>query len=131
MIEMLGTKKVVNFNMGDDCILRFKSRVCIPQAPELKGLILDEGHKRKLSLLQGTTKMYQDLKKMFWWFGMKKDVTDYMAACLACQKAKVENHSPGGLLQTIEIPEWKWETIIMDFVTHTCQDLLEVVMLYG
>lgn len=51
-----------------------KDRICVPQKAELKTLILDEGHKCKLSLHPGMTKMYQDLKKMFWWLGMKRNM---------------------------------------------------------
>nr|KYP39786.1 Transposon Ty3-I Gag-Pol polyprotein [Cajanus cajan] len=62
------------------------------------------------------TKMYQDLKKMFWWNGMKREIAEYVASCIVCQKAKVEHQKPGGLLQMMEVPEWKWDSITMDFV---------------
>ncbi|KAG2383927.1 uncharacterized protein HKW66_Vig0153100 [Vigna angularis] len=39
-------------------------------------------------------------------------------SCLTCQRAKAEHQRPGGLLQQLEIPEWKWDSISMDFVTH-------------
>nr|KYP55424.1 hypothetical protein KK1_001636 [Cajanus cajan] len=51
------------------------------------------------------TKMYQDLKKTFWWPGMKREIAEYVAACLTCQKAKVEHQKPSGLMQQMEIPE--------------------------
>jgi hypothetical protein len=60
--------------------------------------------------------MYQDLKLKFWWPGMKKQVAEYVASCLTCQKAKVEHQRPAGMLQSLDIPEWKWESISMDFV---------------
>ena len=47
---------------------------------------------------------------------MKKDVVKYVAKCLTCQQVKAEHQKPGGLLQPLEIPEWKWEQIAMDFV---------------
>ncbi|KAL5542399.1 hypothetical protein UlMin_010109 [Ulmus minor] len=47
---------------------------------------------------------------------MKKDVANYVAKCLVCQKIKAEHQRPAGVLQPIEIPEWKWEQISMDFV---------------
>jgi hypothetical protein len=50
--------------------------------------------------------MYADLNKMFWWPGMKKDVAQYAASCLVCQKVKVEHQKPSGMLQPLEIPEW-------------------------
>ncbi|XP_062103172.1 uncharacterized protein LOC133814194 [Humulus lupulus] len=60
--------------------------------------------------------MYRSLKERFWWPGMKKDVAQYVARCLTCQRIKAEHQRPGRELQPLEIPEWKWEQIVMDFV---------------
>ena len=49
--------------------------------------------------------MYQDLKVQFWWPGMKKEVENYVAKCLICQKVKAEHQKPGDELQPLEIPE--------------------------
>ena len=68
-----------------------------------------EAHATPYSVHPGTTKMYKDMKKAFWWSGMKKDVANYVAKCLVCQKIKVEHQRPAGVLQPIEIPKWKWE----------------------
>jgi len=81
--------------------------VCIPDDVEVKRLILEEGHKSHRSLHPGMTKMYQDLKESFWWQGKKKDVAQFISACLTCQKAKVEHQRPDGNLQPLEIPMWK------------------------
>jgi len=61
-----------------------------PQVKKKK-IILSKAHKSKLSLHPGMTKMYQDLKKSYWWCGMKNDVTKFVTACLTCQKFKVEH----------------------------------------
>jgi hypothetical protein len=47
---------------------------------------------------------------------MKVDVSKYVAACEVCQRVKAEHKRPAGLLKPLEIPEWKWEHITMDFV---------------
>jgi hypothetical protein len=60
--------------------------------------------------------MYKDLKTRFWWYGMKRDVTEYIALCDTCQRVKAEHQRPAGLLQPLKIPEWKWEEIRMDFI---------------
>ena len=60
--------------------------------------------------------MYHDLKQIYWWDGMKKDIADYVAKCPNCQQVKAEYLKPGGLTQIIEVPTWKWEAINMDFV---------------
>jgi hypothetical protein len=61
--------------------------------------------------------MYLDLKTRYWWKGMKKEIVQYVALCDICRQTKVEHQKPAGLLQTLPIPEWKWEEIGMDFVT--------------
>ncbi|XP_057518432.1 uncharacterized protein LOC130799347 [Amaranthus tricolor] len=47
---------------------------------------------------------------------MKKDIADYVSRCLTCQKVISEHKRPGGLLQHLEIPVWKWDDISMDFI---------------
>ena len=48
---------------------------------------------------------------------MKKDITEYVSKCLVCQQVKAHrNGKTAGLLQPLNIPEWKWENIVMDFI---------------
>ena len=47
---------------------------------------------------------------------MKNDIVDFVNRCLTCQKVKAEHQRPAGELQQLEIPEWKWEHLTMDFV---------------
>ena len=61
--------------------------------------------------------MYQDLKSLYWWESMKKEIARFVQTCLVCQQVKVEHQKPSGLLQPLEIPEWKWKNITMDFVS--------------
>ena len=49
---------------------------------------------------------------------MKRHVGDFVLRCLTCQQVKAEHHKPARLLQPLEVPEWKWEHVTMDFVTH-------------
>ncbi|XP_075494126.1 uncharacterized protein LOC142531758 [Primulina tabacum] len=60
--------------------------------------------------------MYQDHKRKFWWNGMKRDVAEFVSKCQVCKQVKAEHQRLGGLLQPLEIPEWKLEHISMDFV---------------
>ena len=117
-IGWLGTDKGKHYQMGEDDILGFKGRVCVPGGPMFRRQILKEGHQSRLSIHPSMTKMYKDLKESFWWNGMKSDLADFVAQCLVCQKAKIEHQRPGGTLQPLEIPQWKWDSISMDFVTH-------------
>ena len=105
------------FSKSQDGIILFQGRNCVPKEGSLREKILEEAHKSKFTIHPGTTKMYQDLKKDYWWPGMKKEIADYVAKCLICQKVKIEHQRPSGRLQPLEIPEWKWDSISMDFVT--------------
>nr|GFA79356.1 putative reverse transcriptase domain-containing protein [Tanacetum cinerariifolium] len=61
-------------------------------------------------------KMYQDIKKLYWWPNMKADIANYVSKCLTGAKVKDEHQRPLGLLVQPKIPEWKWDNITMDFV---------------
>nr|GFA07632.1 putative reverse transcriptase domain-containing protein [Tanacetum cinerariifolium] len=65
----------------------------------------------------GTHKMYQDLKPLYWWPNMKADIATYVSKCLTYAKVKAKHQKPSGLLEHPEIPVWKWERITMDFVS--------------
>ncbi|GJX15183.1 putative reverse transcriptase domain-containing protein [Tanacetum coccineum] len=69
------------------------------------------------SIHPGSDKMYQDLKKLYWWPNMKAIIAEYVGKCLTCSRVKAECQKPSGLLVQPEIPMWKWERITMDFVT--------------
>jgi len=84
IVGELGTEKRKDFRMGINGILRFRERVCVPRSRVLRKMLLDEGHKSRLSIHPGMTKMYKDLKATFWWTGMKTDVADYVSSCLVC-----------------------------------------------
>ncbi|XP_075523974.1 uncharacterized protein LOC142556397 [Primulina tabacum] len=61
--------------------------------------------------------MYQDLRRLYWWpSGMKNDIEKFISECLTCQQVKIEHQRPAGTLQSLPIPQWKWEHITMDFV---------------
>ena len=60
--------------------------------------------------------MYHDLRKIYWWEGLKRDIAEFVAKCSNCQQVKVEHLKSGGLLQQIKIPTWRWGDMNMDFV---------------
>nr|GEU84786.1 putative reverse transcriptase domain-containing protein [Tanacetum cinerariifolium] len=79
-------------------------------------VIMHESHKSKYSIYPGSKKMYQDIKKLYWWPNMKSNIATYVSKCLTCAKVKAEHQRPSGLLVQPKIPEWKWDNITMDFV---------------
>ncbi|GJX75856.1 putative reverse transcriptase domain-containing protein [Tanacetum coccineum] len=97
--------------------LYFMDRIWVPLVGGMRTMIMDEAHKSKYSVHPGADKMYYDLRDMYWWPGMKRDIATYVSKCLTCSKVKAEHQRPSGLLQQPEIPEWKWDKITMDFIT--------------
>jgi hypothetical protein len=77
---------------------------------------MDEAHCSWYSIHLGTNKMYQDLKKNFWWTRMKREIAKYVSECDTCRRIKADHLRPAGNLQPLSIPEWKWENICMDFI---------------
>ncbi|KAK1629506.1 hypothetical protein QYE76_003821 [Lolium multiflorum] len=104
------------FHRGEMGSLWFQKRICVPDI-EIKEVILREAHQTPYSIHPGSTKMYMDLKELFWWNNMKREIAQYVAECHTCQRVKAEHQSPAGKLQPLPIPEWKWEEIGMDFIT--------------
>ncbi|GJX03686.1 putative reverse transcriptase domain-containing protein [Tanacetum coccineum] len=99
---------------GTRCI---KNQSWLPLFGNLRDLIMHESHKSKYSIHPGSDKMYQDLKKLYWWPNIKAIIAEYVGKCLTCSRVKAECQKPSGLLVQPEIPMWKWERITMDFIT--------------
>ncbi|GJV05416.1 putative reverse transcriptase domain-containing protein [Tanacetum coccineum] len=119
--ENYGTKDlggmIKNLEPRTDGTLCLRNRSWIPYFGDLRSLIMHESHKSKYSIHPRSDKMYQDLKKLYWWPNMKAEIATYVSKCLTCAKVKAEFQKPFGLLVKLVIPVWKWENITMDFVT--------------
>ncbi|GJX00077.1 putative reverse transcriptase domain-containing protein [Tanacetum coccineum] len=100
-----------------DGTLCLNGRSWLPCYGDLRTVIMHESHKSKYSIHPGSDKMYQDMKKLYWWPNMKADIATYVSKCLMCAKVKAKHQRPSGLLVQPEIPQWKWDNITMDFIT--------------
>ncbi|GJY70008.1 reverse transcriptase domain-containing protein [Tanacetum coccineum] len=103
---------------GLGVVLSRERRSWLPCYGDLRSVIMHEFHKSKYSIYLGSKKMYQDMKKLYWWPNMKDDIATYVSKCLTCAKVKAEHQRPSGLLVQPAIPEWKWDNITMDFITN-------------
>ncbi|GJT56008.1 putative reverse transcriptase domain-containing protein [Tanacetum coccineum] len=99
-----------------DGTLCLNGRSWLPCYGDLRTVIMHESHKSKYYIHPGSEKMYQDIKKLYWWPNMKADIATYVSKCLTCDKVKAKHQRPSGLLVQPEIPQWKWDNITMDFV---------------
>ncbi|WVZ70419.1 hypothetical protein U9M48_019090 [Paspalum notatum var. saurae] len=114
--ELLKLGKAPHFREDEQGTLWYKNRICVPNVDRIRKLILSEAHDTAYSIHPGSTKMYYDLKERFWWYGMKRAVAEYVAIYDTYQRVKAEHQRPAGLLQPLNVPEWKWEEITMDFI---------------
>jgi hypothetical protein len=111
-----GDPKVACFREDAEGTLWFKERLVVPKKEAMKKKILDEAHTSRYSIHHGSTKMYHDLKQQFWWIRMKREAAHYVSECDTCRKVKADYMKPGGWLQPLSIPEWKWDDISMGFI---------------
>lgn len=100
---VFGKVQETTLDAGD--VLNFKERICVPRVGDLIQSLLIESHGLRYSIHLGVTKMYRDLKRLYWWPGMKKDIAEFVAKCQNCQQIKYEHQRPAGLLQRMSIPE--------------------------
>ncbi|XP_070055192.1 uncharacterized protein [Nicotiana tomentosiformis] len=100
----------------DDGVLRIQGWICVPNVDGLRELIREEANCSQYSIYSGAAKMYQDLRQHYWWRSMKKDIVGFVAWFLICHQVKYEHKRTAGLLHKLEIPEWKWKRITMDFL---------------
>ncbi|KAL0549591.1 hypothetical protein IC582_014077 [Cucumis melo] len=109
--------QTAEFSLSSDGGLLFERRLCVPSDSAVRTELLSEAHSSPFSMHPGSTKMYQDLKRVYWWRNMKREVAEFVSKCLVCQQVKAPRQKPAGLLQPLSIPEWKWENVSMDFIT--------------
>ncbi|KAA0043380.1 pol protein [Cucumis melo var. makuwa] len=110
LVEKRGLAEVgqaVEFSISSDGGLLFERRLCVPSDSAVKTELLSEAHSSSFSMHPGSTKMYQDLKRVYWWRNMKREVAEFVSRCLVCQQVKAPRQKPAGLLQPLSIPEWK------------------------
>ncbi|XP_070013219.1 uncharacterized protein [Nicotiana sylvestris] len=136
--EEIKKHKTKAFYLGmDDGTLRYQGRLCVLVIDGIRERIMAEAHTLRYSVHPSSMKTYHDLKKVYWWNEMKRNVADFVAKCTNCQKVKDEHQRPSGLAQNIEIPMWKWEMINTDFLTdekeertiQTLEDMLRACVL--
>ena len=115
----MSIKDRVQSSMGDDGWVvhtdgsfRYKRWVVVPQSTYLREKMLMQFHYSRFDVYQGGTKMYRDLRHQYYWSKMKKHVGDFVRRCLTCQQVKAKHQKPAGLLQPLEVVEWKWEHIM-------------------
>ena len=107
-----------DLSLRDDGTVVMGQRLCVLDVGDVRREIVEEAHSSAYVMHLGITKMYHTLKKHYWWKGMKRDIADFVSRCLTCQQVKAEHQKPAGLLQSLPIPQSKWERNTMDFMVR-------------
>ena len=101
--EIVSIRDRVQVGTGDegwtvhaDGSLRYTGRVVVPQLTNLREEILREFHCSRFFVHPGGTKMYRDLRRQYYWSGMKRHVGDFVRRCLTSQKVNAEHRSQQG-----------------------------------
>jgi hypothetical protein len=103
--QLIINGKGKGFREDVEGVVWFKDRLCVPDIKLIRELILKEAHETAYSIHPGSEKMYQDLKKRFSWYGMKREIAEYVVVCDSYQRIKAEHQRPAGLLQPLQIPQ--------------------------
>ncbi|GJZ77240.1 putative reverse transcriptase domain-containing protein [Tanacetum coccineum] len=93
------TEKLEPYTDGTLC---FNGRSWLPCYGDLRTVIMHESHKSKYSIHPSSDKMYQDMKKLYWWPNMKADIATYVSKCLTYAKVQEEHQMPSGLLVIVD-----------------------------
>jgi hypothetical protein len=112
------------YSLEVDGLLRYQGSMYIPEGGDIRSIILKESHRALYCVHMSVKKMYTNMKNIFFWVGMKRDVVHFIAKFLECQQVKNDHHHPTGLLQPHDVPMSKWEIISMDFVVGFTLTLL-------
>ncbi|GKC19464.1 putative reverse transcriptase domain-containing protein [Tanacetum coccineum] len=91
-----------------DGTLCLNGRSWLPCYGDLRTVIMHESHKSKYSIHPGSDKMYQDMKKLYWWPNMKADIATYVNKCLTCGSwSRARHQRQSGYWDNSSYAEWK------------------------
>ena len=86
-------------------------RLSILNVDNLRKRISEEAYGSRYSIHHGATKIYRDLRKLYWWNVLKMDIEEFISKCPNFKEVKVEHIKTSVLIQEMGVPTWKWEEI--------------------
>ncbi|KAA3484783.1 DNA/RNA polymerases superfamily protein [Gossypium australe] len=89
-IDQIQDKQLVDETLG---------QICVSNDSNFRQSILKEAHSSPDAMHPEGNKMYCDLRELYWWSGLKREVTNSVVCCLTYQQVKAEHQLPSGLLQ--------------------------------
>jgi hypothetical protein len=120
----------LEFTEDEQGTIWIKDQICVPEIESLRETILKESHDSDYSIHPRSTKMYQDLKQKYWWYGLKRDVAAHVAMCDMCQRVKAEHQRPAKLLHPLKIPDGSGKRLVWISLPE-CLTPRKDMILYG
>jgi hypothetical protein len=108
---------VKDFDLTDG-VYHNAHRLVVPNVGNLRQDIIAEEHDTRYAGHGGVGRTEERVRRQFWWPSLRKDVTNFVTTCHACQRNKVSRLRPAGLLRSLDIPAGRWTDVSMDFITH-------------
>ena len=105
--DKIGIEGLKDFDIDSRGGIRKFGRLIVPNISDLRKDILEDSQRSKFTIHPGSSKMYAEMKRLYYWKGMKYNIANFVKYCMACQLVKAEHQRPGGLFQPLEIPIWK------------------------
>lgn len=98
-------------------IYRKDGKAVVPDAETLRSDVLYLIHDSHFGGHVGAERTWEQVQRDFWWPTLRADVNEHVRTCEVCQRDKTSRQLPTGMLQPLEIPERRWESVSMDFIT--------------
>ena len=92
-------------------------RVVVPDDLDVKSLLVSELHGVPYAAHPGVQGTIGKVRHYFWWKGMAGDIREFVESCPTCQLEKTNHTMKKGNLQSLAIPEAKWQEVSIDFIT--------------
>ncbi|KAA0036559.1 pol protein [Cucumis melo var. makuwa] len=116
-VEPTLRQRIIVAQLNDPYLVEKRRLVEAGQDSAVKTELLTEAHSSPFTMHPGSTKMYQELRCVYWWRNMKREMADFVSRCLVFQQVKTSRQRPARLFHLLSVPGWKWESVSMDFIT--------------
>jgi transposase InsO family protein len=111
-------RNVADLQLRSGLYFQRDGRVCVPEFKDLRQRIIREAHDLPISGHFGHVKTLELMRRDFWWPRMAAEVEHWCKSCLSCQRNKSDGRTPAGLMQPLGVPEYRWQSVTMDFITQ-------------
>src|SRR3954453_17077951 len=116
------TKQIITnghsyYKVTNAMIYTLDNKLYVPSNDSIITRIIAEHHDTPLNGHLGEHKTFDRVSRSYFWPGMRKAIRQHIQRCQSCQANKSSNQLPIGLLQPLDIPGKRWETVSMDLIT--------------